>query len=61
MASSSLLNIYLGVDDEGRVPRIPAAFCPDKIKRLEGNVHGGHARIVLVSTTEHISTSKIFS
>ena len=60
--SYPILNIYLGVDDEGRVPRIATTFCPDKVERLEGNVHGRHARIVLVSTTntfEHIFSCNI--
>ena len=49
--STFYLNIYLGIDDEGRVPRVAPTFGPDEVEGLQGNVHCGHARIVLVPTT----------
>ena len=44
-----LLDIYLGVDDERRVPWIATALGPDEVERLKGDVHRRHARVVLVT------------
>ena len=44
-----MLDIYLGVDDERRVPWIATALGPDEVERLKGDVHRRHARVVLVT------------